>query len=66
LNFYDEVPFEALNYMVAQANYGGRVTDTFDRVLIEILLLDYYNEDVISVENHKLSESGIYYVPSDG
>jgi len=66
LDFYEEVPFEALNYMVAEANYGGRVTDEFDRRTIKILLLDYYNESMITEEQHKLSESGIYYVPSDG
>ena len=29
--------------MVAQANYGGRVTDPQDRRSIETMLLDYYN-----------------------
>jgi dynein heavy chain len=66
LNFYDEVPFEALNYMVAEANYGGRVTDTFDRILIKILLEDYYNENMINKDRYQLSDSGTYYVPSDG
>lgn len=52
--------------MVAQANYGGRVTDPQDRRCIETLLEDYYNSNMIDVENHKLSPSGTYYVPSDG
>lgn len=66
MDFYDEVPFPALTYMVAQANYGGRVTDPQDRRCIETLLLDYYNSDMIEIENNKLSPSGTYYVPSDG
>jgi dynein heavy chain len=52
--------------MVAEANYGGRVTDTFDRILISILLEDYYNEDMITKDRHQLSVSGTYYVPPDG
>ena len=66
LDFYDEIPFQALIYMVAEANYGGRVTDPQDRRLILSMLADYYNSDMIEVENHKLSPSGTYYVPSDG
>lgn len=66
LDFYDEVPFEALIYMVAEANYGGRVTDTHDRITIDVILRDFYNPAMISEENHKLCESGKYFVPSDG
>lgn len=66
LDFYEEIPFEALIYMVAHANYGGRVTDSHDRIVIETILKDYYNELMITEENHKLCESGTYYVPSDG
>jgi dynein heavy chain len=66
LDFYDEVPFEALIYMVAEANYGGRVTDTHDRITIDVILKDYYNEFMIKEENHKLCESGKYFVPADG
>lgn len=38
----DYVPFEALRYLTAECNYGGRVTDDKDRNLIKILLEDYY------------------------
>lgn len=66
LDFYEEIPYSALIYMVAEANYGGRVTDPQDRRCIMTLLKDYYNPEMISEENHKLSPSGTYYVPSDG
>ena len=66
LDFYDEVPFEALIYMTAEANYGGRVTDVHDRITIDVILKDYYNPMMINEENHHLSPSGKYFVPSDG
>lgn len=66
LDFYEQIPFEALQYMVAEANYGGRVTQEQDRRTIITILKDYYNAEMISEENHPLCESGTYYVPSDG
>jgi len=46
--FLDEtttsIPFDAINYLAAECNYGGRVTDDKDRKLIKTLLLDYYNQ----------------------
>jgi len=66
LDFYDDIPYEALIYMVAEANYGGRVTDPQDRRCIKLILSDFYCPEMISEENHKLSEKGSYYVPSDG
>jgi dynein heavy chain len=47
LNEFKEVPYAALNYMVAKANYGGRVTDAQDKRLIELHLSDYFNTDVV-------------------
>lgn len=66
LDHYDEIPYEALVYMVAEANYGGRVTDPQDRRAIQLILSDFYCPEMISESNHKLSESGAYFVPPDG
>ena len=37
-----EPPLEALTYLTAECNYGGRVTDSNDRVLLRSLLSCYY------------------------
>jgi len=65
LNKYDKVPWDALKYMVSEANYGGRVTDPNDRVCINLILEDFYNPDMLKKE-HKLVESGKYKVPLEG
>ena len=65
LNHFEKIPWEALRYMVAEANYGGRVTDPNDRTAIILILEDYYNPLMLK-PNHKLVESGKYYVPSEG
>jgi dynein heavy chain, axonemal len=51
--------------MVAEANYGGRVTDPMDRRAISLILSDYYSPDMLK-DGYKFSESGKYFVPPDG
>jgi dynein heavy chain len=58
------VPYKTLNYLIAEINYGGRVTDDKDVRLITALLLSYLNEDVMKGE-YKFSRSGIYHSPKD-
>jgi dynein heavy chain len=48
--------------MVAEANYGGRVTDDKDRILISIILKTFYRPEALD-ENYVYSESNIYYCP---
>lgn len=52
LDHYDTTPFEALTYMVAEANYGGRVTDPQDRRAIKLILSDFYNKEMITEDLH--------------
>ena len=61
LNEYEVIPYEALNYMAAEANYGGRVTDPMDRRLIKIILKRFYSEDIIK-DNFKLTKDGTYKI----
>mmetsp|Transcript_12443 Transcript_12443/g.20899 ORF Transcript_12443/g.20899 Transcript_12443/m.20899 type:complete len:197 (-) Transcript_12443:561-1151(-) len=65
LNHYEQIPWDALRYMVAEANYGGRVTDANDRVTLNFILEDFYNPSMLK-KNHPLSESGKYMVPDEG
>ena len=34
LDEYDEIPYKVINYLGAELNYGGRVTNDKDKVLI--------------------------------
>ena len=66
INEYDEVPFDAITYMTGECNYGGRVTDDWDRRCLRTMLGDFYTPLIINEPKHKLSPSGIYYCPTKG
>lgn len=59
LDTTDEVPFKVLNYLGAEVNYGGRVTDDKDIRLIKSILKRFVNPAIMEVGG-KFSESGIY------
>jgi dynein heavy chain len=42
------------------------VTDDWDRRCLSTVLFDFYNPQVAEVPKHKLSPSGVYYVPPKG
>lgn len=55
-----------LNYLGADINYGGWVTDDKDKRLISSILWTFINADVINIPNYKFSKSGIYFSPPSG
>ena len=60
------MPYKVLNYLGADINYGGRVTDDKDKRLISAILRTYINPDVVTTPNYKFSKSGIYFSPPNG
>lgn len=52
-------------YMTGHINYGGRVTDDWDRTCLLSILKKYYCSDMLE-DKYKLSNSGIYYCPKFG
>ena len=62
----ENIPWDAMLYMTGHINYGGRVTDDWDRVCLLSILKKYYNQDIINSEKYELSSSKIYRVPEYG
>ena len=62
LDEYDVVPYKVLNYLGAEINYGGRVTDDKDLRLIKTILSKYITPQVFK-QDYFFSASGTYYVP---
>jgi len=63
LDIYDEPPFKVLIYTAGHINYGGRVTDDWDRRFQLTMLADFYKEETLA-EGFKFSPSGTYTQPA--
>lgn len=58
------VPFDTLRYLIAVINYGGRVTDDKDEILIGAILKNYITDSALTT-GYTFSESGTYKIPDD-
>ncbi|CAF4763844.1 unnamed protein product [Pieris macdunnoughi] len=59
LTEYAEAPLRMLTYVAGHINYGGRVTDDWDRRCLLTLLADYYSTTVLN-DRWIFDESGAY------
>uniref|UniRef100_A0A8D0HGT5 Dynein axonemal heavy chain 2 n=1 Tax=Sphenodon punctatus TaxID=8508 RepID=A0A8D0HGT5_SPHPU len=66
LDEYEETPWDALKYLIAGVNYGGHVTDDWDRRLLITYINDYFCEQSVAAPFYKLSVLDTYYIPKDG
>jgi dynein heavy chain len=60
-----DTPYPALNKLIAEVNYGGRVTDDKDIFLILALLKRYFCPEILN-DNYRFSKLDLYYAPHEG
>ena len=53
LDGYDETPWDALKYLIAGINYGGHVTDDWDRRLLMTYINDLFTDSVLTQPFYK-------------
>ncbi|KAB0795153.1 hypothetical protein PPYR_11992 [Photinus pyralis] len=61
INEYHHNPYEGISYLTGECNYGGRVTDDWDRRLLVTLLEHYLNPEVVMKLDYSFSEIANYY-----
>ncbi|KAB0795300.1 hypothetical protein PPYR_12139 [Photinus pyralis] len=66
LDEYPITPWDALKYLIAGVNYGGHVTDDWDRRLLLTYIDQYFCEDSLSTPYYRLSSLATYFIPRDG
>nr|XP_034195945.1 dynein heavy chain 1, axonemal-like [Osmia lignaria] len=57
---YDTVPFKVLTYTAGHINYGGRITDDWDRRCVLTILQDFYRPQILS-PTYVFDEEKHYY-----
>lgn len=60
-------PWDAIRYLISEVTYGGRVTDEWDRRLLNVYATEYFNQQVITEEKHRLGNpnSNEYIIPDE-
>ncbi|XP_078044753.1 dynein axonemal heavy chain 7 isoform X4 [Augochlora pura] len=65
LNQFADVRFDAIKYLTGECNYGGRVTDEWDRRTLNTILSKFYCEKILADETYYFDDtSTIYYCPT--
>ncbi|KAH8316762.1 hypothetical protein KR074_004303 [Drosophila pseudoananassae] len=63
LNQYEHVPYDAISYLTSECNYGGRVTDNWDRRAIVTILADFCNAQVVGDNKYRFAADDRYILP---
>lgn len=49
-------PWDAIRFLISDVTYGGRVTDDWDRRLLNVYATSFFCDKVLFEEKHKLGE----------
>ncbi|CAK1600591.1 unnamed protein product [Parnassius mnemosyne] len=66
LEEYEEVPWAALRYLLAVINYGGHITDDWDKRVLLAYINHFFCEEAHDTQFYRLSSVAAYHVPRDG
>ena len=66
LNQYEDVQFEALQYLTGECNYGGRVTDGWDRRTLMTIVRKFYTPELLTNDDFCFDPHCLYKSPADG
>ncbi|XP_052739543.1 dynein axonemal heavy chain 2 [Bicyclus anynana] len=66
LEEYDEVPWDALRYLFAIINYGGHITDDWDKRVLIAYINQFFCEEAHDTPFYRLSSIPAYHIPRDG
>ena len=66
INDNAEVPYEALVYLTGHCNYGGRVTDDWDRRCLLATLSLFYTPTILEDDYRFALDTPEYYAPKHG
>jgi dynein heavy chain len=62
LDDQEDIPWDSLNYMTGEINYGGRVTDHWDLRCLMEMLKKFYCPEALD-EGYFFDEEEVYFCP---